>query len=89
MQAVRRVWELARLRYRKQLQPEFWIGRDKPGIPLACPQICDRAESAVAEAEIRLKFDGPVVAGQVQEKCGDRAPGQRSILLRRRRSESE
>ena len=61
VQAARRV-KLARLRYRKQLQPEFWIGRNKLGIPLACPQICDRTESVVAEAEVRLKFNGPAVA---------------------------
>ena len=39
MQAVQRKWNLARLRYRKQLQREFWIRRNELGIALACPQI--------------------------------------------------
>jgi hypothetical protein len=51
------------------LADPFWIGRNKLGIPLACPQICDRTESVVAEAEVRLMFDGPAVAGQAQENA--------------------
>jgi hypothetical protein len=41
----------------------------------------------VAEAEVRPKFDGPAVAGQEDTGIGRRALI--SILLRRRRSESE
>ena len=29
------------------------IGRNEVGIPLACPQICDRTEPVVAEAHVR------------------------------------
>ena len=28
----------------------FWIGRNKLGLALPCPKICDRTESVVAEA---------------------------------------
>ena len=77
-QAAQRVWRLARLRIGSNIQPEFRIGRNKLGIPLPCPQICDRTESVMAEARVRLKFDGPAVVGHAQENA-NRAPGQISI----------
>jgi hypothetical protein len=46
------------------------------------PKICDRAESVLAEAGVRLKFDwGPAVACQAPENAENWAPGQTSILL--------
>ena len=82
-QAVRRVWKLARLRYRKQLQPEFWIGRNKLGIPLACPQ--NLRSNGVSRGGSRgpPQVRWPGRCRPSPRKWGNRAPGQISILPRR------
>jgi hypothetical protein len=43
------------------------IGRNKLGIPLPCPQICDRTGPVVAKAR-SAHVRGPAVAGQAQGK---------------------
>jgi hypothetical protein len=59
------------------------IGRNEVGIPLACPQICDRMEPVVAESSRPPKFDGPAIADQAQGTAAIVAQGQISTLLRR------
>jgi hypothetical protein len=77
MQAVQRKWNLARLRYRKQLQREFWIRRNELGITLACPQI--RGSNGVSRGGSRCPPQfrwGPAIAGQAQEDADiGRQPG--------------
>jgi hypothetical protein len=53
------------------------------------PKSADRTESVVAEAEVRLKVDGLGHCGQAEEMRKFWAPGEISILLRRRRSQGE
>jgi hypothetical protein len=47
------------------------------------PKICDRAESAKAEAEVRLKFDGPDRCLPSPRRMRNLDAGQISTLRRR------
>jgi hypothetical protein len=95
VRAVQRVWKLARLRHRNKLQPEFWIGHNKLGIPLPCPQILrlNGVQSWRKPRSASSSMARPLPAKpkkmRTQENAAIGAPGQISILLRRRRSESE